>query len=199
MKTKSSLNREMRLAFGSAILVLLVVCTISYRGMAVCRESDQRHTKEVIRTVQHLGFAMESIEPISSRFLLAGKKSLLESYRANPLRIEQNQATIRNLMVDDPDCESQPPAIEGPTADKIERLEKVISLRQTEGLTATIWIFGTAVGWLISVAASRGAGSRGSARRRPTERSGTPKKNTGCSLTESRTTRSLCWTGRARL
>jgi diguanylate cyclase (GGDEF)-like protein/PAS domain S-box-containing protein len=155
MKTKSSLNREMRLAFGSAILTLLVVSAISYCGVVVCREGDRRvsHTKEVLGNVQDLVFAMERIEPSSSGFLLTDKKSYLESYCANPLRIEQNQATICNLMVDDPERL----AIEGPNAEKIRRVEIVISLRRAEGLAAAILIFGTAVGWLIAGAAGRSA------------------------------------------
>ena len=121
MKTKSSLNREMQLAFGSAILTLLVVAAISCRGMVVCSDSDRRvtHTKGVLENVRDLVFAMERIEPSSSRFLLLGTKSYLESYCANPLRIEQNRATICNLMVDDPERL----AIEGPTAEKIRRVE----------------------------------------------------------------------------
>ena len=35
MKTESPLNRKVQLAFGSAILALLVVGAMSFRGMAV--------------------------------------------------------------------------------------------------------------------------------------------------------------------
>jgi diguanylate cyclase (GGDEF)-like protein/PAS domain S-box-containing protein len=167
MKTKSSLNRKMQLAFGSA-MTLLVVGAISYRGMVVWSESERRvsHTKEVLENARDLVFAMESIEPRSSGFLLTDKKSYLESYCANLLRIKQNQATIRNLMVDDPERQRQPPTIEGPTAEKIRRVEIAISLRRAEGLAAAILIFGTAVGWLIAGAAARSAQRDSSARGR---------------------------------
>jgi diguanylate cyclase (GGDEF)-like protein/PAS domain S-box-containing protein len=132
----------------------------------MCSESDPKYTKQVIRNVQDLVFAMESIEPISSGCLLAGKKLLFEFYCANPLRIEKNQATIRNLMVDDPERETQPPAIKGPTAAKIRGVETVLSLRRAGGLVAAILTFGTAVGWLISGAAGRSARHDNSARRR---------------------------------
>src|ERR1700730_2136120 len=155
MKTKSSLNREMQLAFGSAILTLLVVAAISCRGMVVCSDSDRRvtHTKGGLENGRDLVFAMERIEPSSSRFLLLGTKSYLESYCANPLRIEQNRATICNLMVDDPERL----AIEGPTAEKIRRVEIVISPGRVEGLAAATLIFGTALGWLIAGAIDRSA------------------------------------------
>jgi diguanylate cyclase (GGDEF)-like protein/PAS domain S-box-containing protein len=167
MKTKSSLNREMQLAFGCAILTLLVVGAISYRGMVVCSGSDRRVSHaHVLGNVQDLVFAMESIEPSSSRSLLTGKRSYVESYCANPFAIEQNRATIRNLMVDNPERQRQPPAIAGPTAEKIRPVEIIISLRRAEGLAAAILIFGTAMGWLIAGAAGRSAQRDSSARGR---------------------------------
>jgi diguanylate cyclase (GGDEF)-like protein/PAS domain S-box-containing protein len=167
MKTKSSLNREIQLAFGCDILTLLVMGAISYLGMVVCSGSDRRvsHTNRVLGNVQGLVLAMESIEP-SSRFLLTDKKSYLESYCPHPLKIEQNQATIRHLMVDNPKRQRQPSAIEGPTAGKIRHVEIVISLRRAEGLATAILIFGTAVGWLITGAAGRSAQRDSSARGR---------------------------------
>jgi diguanylate cyclase (GGDEF)-like protein/PAS domain S-box-containing protein len=168
MKTKSSLNREMQLAFGCAILTLLVVGTISYRWIVVCSVSDRRvsHTHEVRGNVQDLVFAMDSIEPSSSGFLLTGKSSYVEPYCANLLGIEQNQATIRNLMVDNPERPRQPPVIEGPSAEKIRPVEIIISLRRAEGLAGAILIFGITVGWLIAGAAGRSAQRDSSARAR---------------------------------
>src|SRR5664279_2483235 len=50
MKVLSLWNRKVQLAFGSAILTLLVVGAISYRGMVVSGESDRwvSHTHEVL-------------------------------------------------------------------------------------------------------------------------------------------------------
>jgi hypothetical protein len=47
MTTKSQLSRKVPLAFGSAIVTLLVVGALSYRGMPVSGESDHwvRHTQ----------------------------------------------------------------------------------------------------------------------------------------------------------
>jgi len=50
MKNNSPLNRKMRLAFGSAILTLLVVGVSPCHAVAVSGESDRcvRHIKQVI-------------------------------------------------------------------------------------------------------------------------------------------------------
>jgi CHASE3 domain sensor protein len=73
MKNKS------QLALGSAILTLLVVGAISYRGMVVSRESDRwiRHTHEVIENLQDLLLAMDGVESSESGFVLTGKESYL--------------------------------------------------------------------------------------------------------------------------
>jgi diguanylate cyclase (GGDEF)-like protein/PAS domain S-box-containing protein len=167
MKTKSSLNRQMQFAFGAAISTLLVVGVASYRGMVVCSERDRRlsHTHAVLENVQDLVFAMESIESIFRRFALTGKQSFLESYRASPLRIEQDQATIGSLIGDNPEEQRQLPAREGLTAEEIQRAEMVISLRRAQGLAAAILIFGTALGLLIAAgwSAQRGSSARGRA------------------------------------
>jgi hypothetical protein len=61
MKTKSQSNRKMQLAFGSAILAMLVVVAISYHSMVVSRESEQwvRHTHEVLENLQDLLSSMD--------------------------------------------------------------------------------------------------------------------------------------------
>jgi diguanylate cyclase (GGDEF)-like protein/PAS domain S-box-containing protein len=138
MKVLSLWNRKVQLAFGSAILTLLVVGAISYRGMVVSGESDRwvSHTHEVLESVQDLVFAVESIESSSRGFALTGKESYLESYRAGLLRVAQDQAAVRYLTVDNPEQQRQIPALESLTAQKIQHAEMVISLRRARGLAA---------------------------------------------------------------
>jgi PAS domain S-box-containing protein len=138
MKTKSLLNRKLQLAFGSAILTLIVVGAVSYRGMVMSSESDLwvRHTHEVLESLQDLLFAMESIESSCGGFVFTGKESYLESYRANLLSVEQYEATVRNLTVDNPEQQRQLSALESLAAQKIQRAEMVISLRRAQGFEA---------------------------------------------------------------
>src|ERR1700682_2151694 len=138
MKTKSMLIWKIRLAFGSAILTLLVVGAVSYRGMVVSSESDQwvRHTHEVLEKLQDLRAAMQSIESSYKRFALTAEESYLRPYHASIVSIEQDQAIIRNLTVDNPVQQRQTPTLEKLAAQKVQFAERVISLRRTKGLEA---------------------------------------------------------------
>jgi len=138
MRPKSGLNRKMQFAFGSAMLTLLVVGAISYRGIVVSRESARwvDHTHEVLESVQDLVFAVESIESNSRGFALTGKESYLKSYNAGLLKVAQDQAAIRYLTLDNPEQQRQVPALESLTAQKIQRSEEVIRQRRTQGLAA---------------------------------------------------------------
>ena len=140
MKTESLLNWKLQLAFGSAILTLLVVGAISYRGIVESRESDRwvRHTHEVLESLQDLLFAMQGVESSYRGFVLTGKDSYLESYRASILGTEQDQTTVRNLTADNPEQQRQLPALERLAAQKIQFGERVISLRRTMGLDFTV-------------------------------------------------------------
>jgi PAS domain S-box-containing protein len=138
MMNKSLLNRKVQLAFASAILILLAVGAISHRGMAVSRESDRlvRHTHEVIENLQDLLLAMEGIESSDRGFVLTGKESYLEPYRANVLGVEQYEATLRKLTMDNPQQQRRLPALERLAAEKIQFAEMVINLRRAKGLGA---------------------------------------------------------------
>jgi PAS domain S-box-containing protein len=132
------LTRKVQLAFGSAILTLLVVGAVSYRSMVVSRESDRwvRHTHEVIENLQDLLLAMEGIESSYRGFALTGKESYLESYHASILSAEQYQATVRNLTLDNPAQQHRLPILERLATQKVQFAEMVINLRRAKGLEA---------------------------------------------------------------
>ena len=138
MKTKSRLNRKVQLAFGSAILALLVVGTISYHTLARSGESDRwvRHTHEVLANLQDLLFAMESVESSCRGFALTGEESYLDTYRASLLRAERDQTTIRSLTVDNAEQRRRLPALDALAAQELRRAEMLTSLRRTQGLEA---------------------------------------------------------------
>src|SRR3984893_6511750 len=132
------LTRKAQLAFGVAILTLLVVGAVSYRGMVVSRESDRwvRHTHEVIENLQDLLLAMEGIESSYRGFALTGKESYLDSYHANLLSAGQYEATVRNLTLDNPKQQHRLPVLKRLAAEKIQFAEMVINLRRAKGLEA---------------------------------------------------------------
>src|SRR5580658_4970586 len=99
MKTKTLFSRKLQFAFGSAILALLVVGAISYRGLVESRESDLwvRHTREVLENLQNLLAAMQTVESNARGYLLTGDESFLDVYRAGKASTEREQEIVRNL------------------------------------------------------------------------------------------------------
>src|SRR5580704_12882549 len=114
MTTKSVLNRKVQFAFGFAILALVIIGAISYRGMVVSAESSRwvRHTHEVLESLQDLFAALQSLESSTRGFILTGKDSYLESYQANIVRSQQDETTVRNLTIDNSTQQRQIPNLE---------------------------------------------------------------------------------------
>ena len=142
---KSFLNAKVRLAFGFAMLTLLLMGSLSYRWMIVSDESDRwvRHSHEVLTNIQGLALAMESIESASRGFVLTGNESDLEAYRANVSRVARDQATIRSLTADNPAQQIHFPNLEILAAERIQRADMVINLRRTQGFAPALAAIGS--------------------------------------------------------
>jgi len=138
MTAKTLLSRKVQLAFGCAILALLVVGAISYRGIMVSSESDQwvRHTHEVLEQLGDLQSAMRDVESSDRGFVLTGEESYIESFHAGMAEAGQAEMTIGNLTVDNPVQQRRLPALEKLMAEKIAFGESVIDLRRTTGMAA---------------------------------------------------------------
>jgi len=142
---KSFLSRKVRLAFGFAMLTLLLMGSLSYRWMVVSDESDRwvRHSHEVMANIQDLALAMEGIESATRGFALTGKESELDAYRANVARVAQDQAIIRGLTVDNPVQQIHFPDLEILAAERIQRADTIINLRRNQGFDAAVAAIGT--------------------------------------------------------
>jgi PAS domain S-box-containing protein len=138
MKTTSGSNRKVQLGFGAAILALLIVGAASYRGLVVSSASTRwvRHTHDVLETLQDLQFAMQSIESSSRGFVLTGNENYLESYHSSRSRAAQDQAALRSLTADNAQTQRQLPGLEQLAAQQIQEAERVIALRQGQGMEA---------------------------------------------------------------
>lgn len=84
MKTKNLLIWKVQLAFGSAILTLLVVGVVSYRVILAANDRARwaRHAHEVLESIENLILSTENIESSYRGFVLTGKESYLGSYRS---------------------------------------------------------------------------------------------------------------------
>jgi diguanylate cyclase (GGDEF)-like protein len=136
----SFLKRKVRLAFGFAMLTLLLMGAVSYRWMVISDEISRwsRHTYEVLSNIQHLLLAMERIESSSHQFVLTGKESDLHLYHANVLNMERDQESIRSLTADNLIQQNRLPALASLAAENIRDTETIIRLRRTQGLAAAV-------------------------------------------------------------
>ena len=128
----------MAVAFGFAILALLAVGAVSYRGVLVSAESDRwvRHTHEVLENTQNLDSAVQSLESGYRGFVLTGSASYLDAYRTNILTAQHDVAMIRDLTVDNLEQQRRIPVLERLMARMIRYAGTVVALRQSSGLEA---------------------------------------------------------------
>src|SRR6202166_4484785 len=135
MKTKPLLNRKVQLAFGSAILALLIVGVMSYRGMVVSAESDRwvRHTHEVLESLQNLLSEMRSVESSYRGFVITGNEQFLNAYHGGVLHSQEEETIIRSLTVDNPQQNRHLPALESSIGQIIQYGDMVIGVRRAKG------------------------------------------------------------------
>jgi diguanylate cyclase (GGDEF)-like protein/PAS domain S-box-containing protein len=140
MKTPPPSSRKAQLAFGSAILALLMVGLISLRGTSVSHQSEEwvRHTHAVLENLQYLLNAMQGAESSARGFIMTGKESYLDSYRANRLRVEQETTIVRDLTVDNLNQQRQIPNLQRLGAQKFQLADRVMEVRRSQGLEAAV-------------------------------------------------------------
>ena len=138
MKTKPPFNRNVQLAFGSAILVLLVVGAISYHGVIVSSAGERWvwHTHLVLEELQESLTSMQSIESSYRGFTLTGDEKYIESFHAGILLWQENEANLEYLTVDNPVQQRQFPTLDRLANEKIEFGEAVIALRRAKDMEA---------------------------------------------------------------
>nr|HEV7954156.1 PAS domain S-box protein [Candidatus Acidoferrales bacterium] len=148
MKTTLRLIRKIRLAFGAAVLILIIVGAICYRSVTVSSASDQwvDHTHSVIANLQDLLAAMLTVESTCRGYVLSGDESLLAEYHSGVLRTQTELATLRELTSDNAGQQSRIALLDPLATSKIQLADKVIAVRRTQGLNATLETIGNGGG-----------------------------------------------------
>jgi PAS domain S-box-containing protein len=138
MTKKSFLNRRVQLAFVCAILTLLGVGVVSYRGVVTSGDSDRwvRHTQVVLESLQRLLSTMRSVDSSYREYVITGNQANADAFRASVGNVQLDVATFRDLTLDNPMQQAQIPALEKLTAQQAQYGEAAIALRQSRGLDA---------------------------------------------------------------
>jgi PAS domain S-box-containing protein len=136
MKTTLRLIRKIRLAFGAAVLILIIVGAISYHAIAVSSASDRwvDHTHSVIANLQDLLAAMLTVESTCRGYVLSGDESFLAEYHAGVSRTQTELTTLREQTSDNSSQQSRLIILVPLAASKIQLAEKVIDVRRSKGL-----------------------------------------------------------------
>jgi PAS domain S-box-containing protein len=138
MSTGTLSNRTVVLAFSSAIAILLVMGTLSYRSIVTSVEIDGwvRHTYEVLADLQGMTAGMAEISSGTRRFVITNEDSDLEPYRAARSEVERLMTALRHATMDNPEQQRRLLILEKLAAERMQRAEVVVSLRRNQGIEA---------------------------------------------------------------
>ena len=136
MSTAPLSNRTVQLAFGSAIAILLLMGTLSYRSTIASDESDGwvRHTHEVLADLQNLSLGMAEVSASIRRFVITGEDSDLEPYRTARSEVERLVPALRYATRDNPEQQRRLPILEKLATQRMERADLAVSLRRNQGI-----------------------------------------------------------------
>ncbi|MEI9937831.1 MAG: PAS domain S-box protein [Pseudomonadota bacterium] len=137
----SRLRSRLLVAFGSALaILLLLLLALTYWVLLAAGRSEAsvRHTWAVLDKLQDSSFDMLAIESGARGFVLTGKESYLDAFRAARLREAQDQSTIGQLTTDNPTQQRRIVELARHAAAKTEWAEHIVVLRRTEGLDAAV-------------------------------------------------------------
>src|SRR5277367_3068559 len=138
MKTQPLSNRTVQRAFGSAIVAVLLVSAISYRGVVVSNESGHwvRHTQEVLENLRSVLAEMQRAESSYRGYVLTGDENSLQDFHDAIARVEQTEINIGNLTVDNATQRRNMPHLVRLGDQEIQFAESMIALRREKGMEA---------------------------------------------------------------
>ena len=145
---KALLNRLAQLALAIAVLTLLAVGAISYRGLTLAAESESwvQHTYEVLEGLQGILATTQGIESSARGFALTGGESFLSSFQDGVSRFKQDEADLRRLVADNPEQQRLLATVATLVDQKVQFGEQVIDLRRTGGVESAAAAIETRVG-----------------------------------------------------
>src|SRR5271170_4784937 len=96
MKTQPLSNRTVKRAFGSAIVAVLLVSAISYRGVVVSNESGHwvRHTQEVLENLRSVLAEMQRAESSYRGYVLPEMKIPCRTFTTPSLAWSRPKSTL---------------------------------------------------------------------------------------------------------
>lgn len=131
---KWTLERQIPVAFGSALVLLIALSFLSYLSVSNLLETSRvvRHTRDVISELDNALSDLKDAETGQRGFLITGEEGFLEPYnKANPL-IEQRLQRLRKLTEDNPFRRQELTEVDKLITARLVALRRVIELRRQQ-------------------------------------------------------------------
>ena len=139
------IERKITVSFGLALSVLIAVSAASCLNWIRFRTSTGavEHTYRVIDNLEKIQSQLKDAETGQRGYLLTGDDRYLTPYRSALQAIQSEFETLRQLMVDDPVQQQRLDQLDRFIREKLAELRETITLRQTQGLEASLRVVET--------------------------------------------------------
>ncbi|MGA7625834.1 MAG: CHASE3 domain-containing protein, partial [Candidatus Acidiferrales bacterium] len=155
---QSKIERHLiRWGFVAAAIILLFAGRQSYRSTTRFAEATewQKHTYEVLRTLDETVARLVDAETGQRGYLLTGDEAYLEPYRQAIKNLDQVTGHLKDLTFDNPNQQKRIETLEPLIDNKLAELQRTIDLRRKEGFAAAneVVLKGSGKGWMDQIRA----------------------------------------------
>ncbi len=137
---RMTVGKKLTAGFGLALLILVVIGTVSYRGTVKLIQTAYwtAHTHEVLEDIEHVVSALKDAETGQRGFLITGEERYLEPYEAALKIVDEEVGHVRELTRDNPNQQRRLDDIEPLIVAKLDELKETIDLRRHQGFEAAL-------------------------------------------------------------
>src|SRR5437762_2506226 len=99
-----SVTNKVRVGFAFPLIILAVVCGLSYWSAAQVPEASHwvAHTLEVLGTLRDFMANLSDLEYAQRSYILTGDPQYVEPYRTTETKLNQRMGELRRLTADNP-------------------------------------------------------------------------------------------------
>jgi PAS domain S-box-containing protein len=132
------MRRKVWLSFLAGLVLLAVIGVSAYTEVVKLRANDGMvdHTHQVISSLRHIQSMVTDAETGQRGYLITGDSSYLEPYNQALLTLDEEEATLRALVADNPGQQENRQHLEELVATRLAQLRDVLDLRQRRGISA---------------------------------------------------------------
>lgn len=140
-----SVGTRIGAGFALALVALAIIGVTSYRSTTSLLEANdlKAHTVVVLRNTAILLSALQDAETGQRGYLITGRDSYLDPYRAGSKAVAEAADELRKLTADNPNQQRRLDALQSLFASKLDELNQTIELRKSKGFEAASAVVAT--------------------------------------------------------